>query len=276
MVNVLVLKPAFGDVPTDWFPDIFSGNTRVPISFNNWNPGSAAEAVIGMNNLDAAMRAQTGPFKVYGHSFGARIAAKWLRELAPTSTVPTANVTLYLTGNMERKYNGAAMIPGTRYLGAPIPTPAYGGIGIPDNTRYTTIDLARQYDFFADQPNDQGNTNAVNNANAGQGVHSNYSLISFNDPQNISWTEGNITYKLSPTYPLPLVAGSWMFWAIASQDAQMRPGIEAGYHRGPTVSPPPPPPNRVPSTSIFSFDMVWNMPTGSPVAGKRRQWWQGG
>ena len=112
----------------------------------------------------------------------------------------------------------------------------YGGRGFPADTRYSGTVFARQYDFYADAPNDPGNDAARNNRSAAKargglfdghivGVHNDYTGVGLNDPTNRSTRVGNWTYMTAWTSPVPAAAGE-------GDDPTLRQQIESGYQRG--------------------------------------------
>jgi hypothetical protein len=139
----------------------------------------------------------SGPVTVLGWSEGAQVAAKWLREQGPSFT-PVAPLDFILIGNPERKYGGACCVVNPpRHMGVK-PTAAYGGCGVPEDTQYPVVDYARQYDGWADLPTSEDPGKAARKVPS-DGIHMNYFGVDLDDPDVLSYTEGNITYKLKPT-----------------------------------------------------------------------------
>jgi hypothetical protein len=182
-----------------------------------------------------------------GHSEGAQVEDDWLRSYGPTSDIDPASVTFILTGDPEGKYGGCMTIPNSGC------TAAYGGRGFPADTRYTVKVVIRQYDFWADCPNNLANSAARMNrfaamfvGGAGQyrQVHGDYSNIGLNDPGNKTFVEGNATYILGApaTYYLPMVT---LLKILATDeqkkiyDMQLRANVESAYNR-PMEAPQPP------------------------------------
>lgn len=235
--TVLTLAPAFRELPGNWLRgELFSApNVKVKVPYTNIP--SSTNTNRGADKLDELLRSTSGPKIVLGHSQGAQVADAWLRRYGPTSTVDPASVTFILTGDPESKYNGCANVPGSGCVAA------YGGNNFPDDTRYTVKVVSRQYDYWADCPNDLSNQNAVKNRSAatvvgGKGelgqVHGDYSRIGVNDPANRTHVEGNATYILGapPTYYLPMVTQQWTSDSQKiKDDARLRPLVEAAYQR---------------------------------------------
>jgi hypothetical protein len=183
--TVLTLAPAWFGLGTNWLrgEPFAGGNTVQPVNYPN-TPG-AANAAAGVNNLDAAMHANPGQLLVVGHSEGAQVIAKWLRE-NPNSDIDPARVEFVLTGNPERKGTGAMVSPNRPWW----VVAAYGGPGFPADTRYRVRDLARVGDFFADFAH-------CTDQNTGMGVHNDYTQVSL-DNATVDSVEGNVTYLSSP------------------------------------------------------------------------------
>jgi hypothetical protein len=244
--TVLTLAPAFRELPSDWLRgELFAApNVKVKVPYTNIP--SASNVHRGADNLNNYLHSTAGPKIVLGHSQGAQVADDWLRRYGPTSDVDPTTVKFVLTGDLESKYNGCASIPKSGC------TAAYGGKGFPSDTRYTVKVIARQYDYWADCPNNLSNSTAVKNRNAatvvgGKGelkqVHGDYSKIGVNDPANKTFVEGNATYILgSPaTYYLPMVTQQWTSDATKkADDLRLRPIVESAYQR-PMGAPPAPP-----------------------------------
>ena len=262
MANVLTIAPAFFPMSDDWLRGEYwapgSGNTRIVVPQHNLDPiGQFDLDVIAedVNTIVQYMNAQSEPYWIVAHSRGSQLFAKACRDIlwtqaAQLAAPPALLKAAVLTGNLERKYNGEPgggdypglddQPPGGRYPADP------GGSGMPLNTPYRVIDFARQYDRFADQPDDRSIAIAVRNNAKGGGVHMNYTKVHPNDPGNYWVTEGKISYVVSPSFPVNTVkALPWRRAEIARQDDLDRPQIELAYHRPraaqPTTLTPAPP-----------------------------------
>lgn len=215
--------------------------TKIP--YVNWTFESFANG--GKEKLDTYLHRYVGTrILVVGHSMGAQVIYKWLREEAETSDISPFEVTFICTGNLERLYNGFP--GGGDYPGGP------DGTGLPDGAHgYRVIDIARQYDFWADHPTDTDNEVAMRNVDPegtnlgiGSPVHSDYSLVSANpgDVRNFAVTEDTITYVVSPTYPAPIVDDADFFATtktLVPRDESVRAEIELAYTRPVAVPDPP-------------------------------------
>ena len=198
MTTVLGLEPAFFPVMAVWMNRYAQTGGRRFRKVNYPNIPSPRNAAKGVGLLDTALHRTDGPVIVFGHSMGAQVASKWLRERGPTSSIDPARVTFLLCGNPERKYGGALCVPSTpRYLGMKV-QPSYGGPGIPDDTRYTVLDYSRQYDWWADAATSVSPAKAAV-ANMSQAIHCDYFRVGLNDADVRRYTEGNRTYLLKPT-----------------------------------------------------------------------------
>jgi hypothetical protein len=197
------------------FDNLLSGLGPANISTDN-----LTSLLAGVATLDAALHATPGPKVVYGHSLGAMLACLWLHNIGPTSTIPPAELSFVLIGNSFRRYGG--LLYATQY-------------GVPVATPYTVLDIANQYDFFADQPNLVTSPNYLTALTSiiegGFFVHVSYFLVDPTDTTLPSFVEGNITYRLAPTLP---------WW----EPSYALPLIESAYNRpevlGGAVAPPIP------------------------------------
>lgn len=196
--TVLGLEPAFFPVIGKWLNGFATKNNRTFKKVSYPNIPSAANAARGVAALDDMLHSIPGPKIVFGHSMGSQVASKWLREMAPTSNIPHDQIVFVLCGNPERKYGGALMVPcRPTYLGMAV-QPTYGGPGIPDNVCYRVYDYARQYDWWADSPTVEKPSKEAQAA-VSQVIHCNYFSVGFDDPDVLSYSEGNRTYMLKPT-----------------------------------------------------------------------------
>jgi hypothetical protein len=163
---------------------------------------------------------------VLGFSLGSVVTSAYLN-----ANTPPRGVKFILLGDTSNR-NG--------YLAATGLLPLFGG-GIPANTPDPVTIISRQYDGWADWPNNifaPGYLLAVMNAQAGQStIHNDYTEASLlNNPANVTWREGNITYELVPTQNLPIDQG-WrnigLGFVADVLDAVLRPAIDAAYTNRP-------------------------------------------
>ncbi|WP_253861905.1 PE-PPE domain-containing protein [Mycobacterium asiaticum] len=243
--TVFTLNPAFFPLPSDWLRgELFAApNVKVKVPYTNLP--NAYFVNQGADTLDRMLHSTPGRKIVLGHSEGAQVEDDWLRRFGPTSDIDPASVTFILTGDPETKFNGCTRIPSSGCKAA------YGGIGFPADTRYTVKVIVRQYDFWADCPNDLSNpfarwnrfaANFVGGSGELRSVHGDYSRLSLNDPGNKTFVEGNATYILGApaTYYLPMVTARLELpEQKRTRDREWRPQVEAGYQR-PMGAPDPP------------------------------------
>lgn len=241
MATVFCLAGAFG------IPDflkfqlqgkITQGKVYVPIVYPNFGIEDwRMEA--GREMLDQALHDFSGPKTVFGHSMGARVVNLWLREYGQSTPFNPNELEFYCIGNSTRRYGGPLF---TEERGCPVDTP------------YKVTDIARQYDGWADYPNDRSNSDAALNAIMGQQyIHTDYYNIDPNPSAtgNYKFVEGNVTYVWNATYPLPKIQqynptkamlGLLNLFQVTSaakqKDQEERPGIEAAYTR-PVAIPAP-------------------------------------
>lgn len=145
----------------------------------------------GADPLNESIRETDGLKIVYGYSQGGQVISAWMRKYAAAADAPPADeLTFVILGNGDRPHGGSN---------------AQSGYATPV-TQYKVIDVARQYDFAADFPDDPMNLLALANAFAGfTSLHLEYEDVDLYDPRNIVWTEGNTTYVFVPTENLPLL-----------------------------------------------------------------------
>ncbi|UGU33658.1 PE-PPE domain-containing protein [Mycolicibacterium smegmatis] len=210
---------------------------------------------------------------VFGYSQSAAIATLEKARLAalyPYGEGP--DVSFILTANGNRP-NGGFLARGPKGVTIPLGTPG-GGVtfngSTPTDTQYSTIDVAIQYDGWADQPINPANLLAVANANAGQRLlHPHYADYSLGSPGIIDQGQyGDTRYLMIPTDTLPLlyelsqtpIVGSFLADVL---DAPLRVLVESGYDR--TSSPGEPKPwTFVPAKDPLktAADFLVAIPTG--------------
>lgn len=279
-IVTLTMAPAFAPMPARHLRgELFRyPYTKVVVPYTNLPTNAFARG--GMLKLDDYLHRYVGKkILVVTHSEGSQVVYKWLREKGPTSDIDPSEVTFICTGNPERKYNG---FPG----GGDYPG-GLGGTGLPEGgTPYRVIDIARQYDFWADHPNDLDNETAMRNVDpqstgfgTGNPVHLNYSMVSANpnDVRNFSVTEGTVTYVWCPTYPAPLLDDDDFFETVQTllpRDDVVREVIEEAYSR-PVDLPDPPPGDPLDEKFPWGWDGAqWvRVPQSSLDAPSPLTWW---
>ncbi|MFS0899432.1 PE-PPE domain-containing protein [Mycolicibacterium litorale] len=176
------------------------------------------------------------PFVVYGYSQSAVIATMEKRRLIERARngQPVPDVSFVLLANPNRP-NGGVM---QRFDGMHIPMldVTFNG-STPTDGDFTTVDIARQYDGWADFPVYPMNMAATANALLGiYYLHGDYWSAGVGTPLK-QGAEGDTTYYLIPSERLPLLmpleqlgVPSPMLTAI---DAPLRVIVELGYDRDP-------------------------------------------
>ncbi|WP_445169752.1 PE-PPE domain-containing protein [Mycolicibacterium sp. Dal123E01] len=173
---------------------------------------------------------------LFGHSQGGQVVYSDLRRFAadPANAPDPSRLTWVSIGNPENAYGGRRN---------KTETPA---AWLPPDTAYTGTEVIRQYDGWADWPDDPRNLLAVANAVVGMfSLHTDYRNVDLDDPNNVRLTPevngqpGNVTYVWVPTKTLPLAAWAGPF--APALDNALRPIIEKGYHRPVDIPDPTPP-----------------------------------
>lgn len=213
--NVRTLSPVRGNYINNTLMGVECKAPKIctPIAYPSFVTAS------GVARLDAVLKGGVPPGTViYAYSNGAQVATHWMTEHARDPGVPSADsVTFVLMGNSLRAHGGVD-----------------AELGISKPSQYQVIDIAREYDPVADYPDDHFNFLAVANALAGSQSLHDYRPVDINDPNNIVWTEGNITYVLVPTENLPLLDGLRRIGLTKLADkmnAELKPKIDAAYDR---------------------------------------------
>lgn len=210
-------------------------NTCVPVDYlalpgQQFNEGGADTLVAAVS----ALPTDGGPVILLGHSQGAQVIYAALnRWQADPSTAPDpARLSWVSIGNPDNTFGGFQTKLGL--VKQPLPA----------DTPYTGTEVIRQYDGWADWPDDPSNMLAVLNAVAGMFVvHPNYVNVDLDDPANVRYTPaladgtpGNVTYVWVPNPVLPLVSGTGPLAPFL--DSMLRPVVESAYHRPVTLPAP--------------------------------------
>lgn len=189
----------------------------------------------GAVNVEKAIAALPAgePVVLFGHSQGGQVIYSDLRRWAadPANAPDPARVSWVSIGNPENPYGGRR-----------VTTEGPGDPWLPVDTAYHGTEVIRQYDGWADWPDDTSNLLAVANALVGmQLIHPRYWNVDINDPRNVRYTPdpGNVTYVWVPTDTLPLVA--WAGPLAPALDNALRPLVEKAYSRPVTIPDPTPP-----------------------------------
>lgn len=215
---------------------------------------------IGVHDLEGQI-AQTEidssgqPIIVFGFSQSAVIAVTVKRRLAaqyPVGTAdPVPDIQFALIGDLNRP-NGGLL---TRFEGAYIPlVNVYFNGPAPVHTNFETVDIARQYDGFADFPLYPIDLIADLNALAGMAyIHTQYQAVSLDplSPRYVPGTTeqqfGDTVYYTIPTEHLPLLQPLRDLGVpeplLAAVEPALKVIVEAGYDR--TINPGVPTPARL-------------------------------
>lgn len=179
-----------------------------------------------------------GPITVVTISMGGSVASELLRRWhalpGHVGPVAPADVNFILLANPERKYNGAAQLNASFMPGTPFVVRYAEPPGISDDTEYTVIDCTRQYDPIGDFPDlPNPSSNLLSQLFLGLFmIHNFYFEVTLDAEDNVSWTEGNITYILSRTYPVAMA--TIYFYSpdqMAETDVILREDFERFYTR---------------------------------------------
>lgn len=163
--------------------------------------------------------------------------------MADAATAPAAEeLIIVMIGNPATAGGGAsAQNPGGY---EPFFRITFGG-ATPES-QYETVNVTREYDFFADRPDADPNALAVwNNLVAFLVVHPIYGDVDMDDPDNLVKVVGNTTYVLVPTKQLPMLqslydtAEAWrqltgqadLLQQVEALDARLRAIIDQDYDR---------------------------------------------
>ncbi len=195
----------------------------------------------GTDVIGEAITAQHNPAVVFGYSQSAVIATAAKRRLADSaaSGTNTPEVSFVMLANLNRPNGGL----NARFTGAFIEKLGWTfSAAAPTNTSFTTIDVARQYDLFADFPSYPLNVFADANALVAlfYGAHD-YSNVSLNPadadyhPNTVVQQWGDTTYYFIPAEQLPLLRPLRDLGAnpllMDALEPAMRVLVEAGYDR---------------------------------------------
>ncbi len=149
----------------------------------------------GAASLHSAIIRSDEDVLAVGHSEGGQVIYELLRDYDtnPTSAPDPAEFSWISIGNPENKFGG-------------VPWSGYGGErGFPEDTAYSGTEVIRQYDGWADWPDDSSNLLAVANAVVGmQTIHTDYTDVDITSPGNATTRRGT-----SPTSGCRLTPCRW-------------------------------------------------------------------
>lgn len=215
---------------------VTAGQNVVNVAYNS-HRGGDANLIDGAAKFDTMLHATPGPKIGLGYDLGAAVLTYWLANYGPTSDIPAGDLAFVLLGNPARKYGGylnsSSYQPGLDFVfgvwkASPVECPA--------NTPYTVLDLAREYDGLADYPDvssDPYYKLSADNARWGyRKLHkTGYNSILASDLDNTGFYEGNVTYMLAPTMPLPIMSVMYQYLWVSKErsDRAIRPKVDVAY-----------------------------------------------
>ena len=259
--------------PEEWAPQTGDLTLDQSIAEGVTNLDNCIKATDCVYNTDvgSSAPAASDSLVVFGYSQSATIGTFEKRRLAaeyPDGEGP--DVSFEFIGNGNRP-NGGFLARGPQ--GFTIPSPfIFGGATFsgptPINTQYQTVDIAEQYDVWADVPFNPLNLLAVANWYSSY-VHYNYKDASLDDPEIINQGQyGDTTYYMIPQKILPLLSSVTQVPVIGNAladalDAPLRVLVEAAYDR--TISPGQPTPWNplyFPNPIKLASDFVVAIPVG--------------
>jgi diacyltrehalose acyltransferase len=184
----------------------------------------------GVSLLGDAINSTSGPIIVFAYSQGGQVAEQWLKQHLND---PPKDLTFVLLGNSTRAFGGSLVEP-VWGAGSPLAE-------VWPQSQYKVIDVAREYEFSADFPNNPFSlfySLAIANAVAGGWYLHDYTAVdsasAINDPANTFWQVGNTTYVLIPTENLPLLDPLRQFGLTALADAlngPLKALVDQAYNR---------------------------------------------
>jgi hypothetical protein len=259
--------------PAEWAPQTGTLTLDQSVALGKANLDNCIKATNCVYNTDlgSAAPAAGDKFVVFGYSQSAMIATLEKRSLAaefPDGGGP--DVSFEVIGNGNRPNGGflargpeGFTIPGGLIFGGA----TFNG-STPTDTQYETVDIAGQYDVWADVPLNPLNLIAVANWYSSY-VHYNYKNVSLTDPGIINQGQyGDTTYYMIPTKVLPLLSSVTQVPVIGTAladalDAPLRVLVEAAYDR--TISPGQPMPWNplyMPNPLKLASNLVASIPVG--------------
>ena len=231
--------------PEEWAPQhgTLTLDESIALGTANLHNCITASGCVYNTEVGSTAPAASDKFVVFGYSQSATIGTFEKRRLAaeyPNGGGPDVSFEFIGNGNrpnggfLARGPEGFTIPPGVLFGGATFSGPT------PTNTQYETVDIAGQYDVWADVPLNPLNALAIANWYSSY-VHYNYKNVSLNDPGIINQGQyGDTSYYMIPTKILPLLAPVTQVpvfgYALAdAMDAPFRVLVEAAYDR--TLSP---------------------------------------
>jgi hypothetical protein len=227
--------------PEEWAPEHGSLSLDQSIAIGTTKLDNCINSSGCEYNTDvgSAAPAPDDKFVVFGYSQSATIGTFEKRALAaqyPDGGGPDTSFVFIGNGNrpnggfLARGPVGFTMPLGVIFGGATFSGPS------PTDTQYQTVDIAEQYDVWADVPMNPLNLFALANWYSSY-VHYNYSEASLNDPGIIDQGQyGDTHYYMIPQKILPLLSSVQALPVVGNPladalDAPLRVLVEAAYNR---------------------------------------------
>lgn len=258
--NMHVVDPAWMDMAVHNYiqPTLGGDYTTIPVTTpaQFW-PFTGSEDMYfdlsvlgGTQVIGEAITAQPNPAVVFGYSQSSVIATATKRRLAETITMDTAppEVSFVMLANPNRPSGGI----NSRFTGAFIEEIGWTfSAAAPTDTPFSTVDVAKQYDFFADFPRYPLNVLATANVIVAllYGAHD-YTDVTLNpvdpayDPNTVIQQLGDTTYYFIPTAKLPLLRPlrdlGFDPVVLDAAEPAMRLLVEFGYDRNVPFGQPAP------------------------------------
>lgn len=224
------------DTPAQFWP--FTGPEDMLFDTSVQGGTAAIRAAI---DAETAQSGHSSPTVVFGYSQSAVIATAAKRRLAESVSTETdaPAVSFVMLANLDRPNGGI----NSRFAGAFIEELGWTfAPAAPTDTPFTTVDVARQYDLFADFPRYPLNVFALANAVVAlfYGAHD-YSEVTLDptdpryDPDTVIQQWGDTTYYFIPTDTLPLLRPLRDLGAdpvlLDAAEPALRVLVESGYDR---------------------------------------------
>ena len=223
------------DIGTGFYPNATPQVINYPASVTD--PGTIGKHITeGTDNLDAAIKALTGPADIVGQSQGSMVLNEEQARLENDPTAPAADQLTFLLfadplrGLLNTLFKNGKELTFTGLVSEP-----------PVQSRYNTVVITMQYDLWSDTPDRPWNLLAL--ANSLVAATTEHAWASFPPsivpPQNISVTTNPLgattTTYLVPATHLPLTEPLRLLGVPAklvdALDAALLPAINEGYSR---------------------------------------------
>jgi PE-PPE domain len=291
-LNTLMMGGTTMPTPSEAWQDAIITDYIDPATGGNYTPVlvptpeslASTSVPTGLADLQAAIAAQQlsdpgEPFLVEGYSQSAVIAVEEENQLLQSGQ-PTSDLTLLLLGSLNRPDGGLF----ERFPGLVIPGTWLDFNGAEPTDGVTTIDIANQYDFFADSPqypiNGLADLNALfgiiyAHAAYGDGILPEQAISPDSEPltgpyaseyvlgstEIVKQVDGDTTFYFIPTTELPLLDPLRSLGVPESVLNIIQPAlqviVEAGYDRSIPFGDPTPA-ELIPSIDPVTFSLEFD------------------